>query len=166
MAKTVVKLVRERDIPVVQGNHDAAPFQPRFLSADTINWLTALPELLTFNWIGFHVMIAHGAPWDKWSYIQPTSPDSLHQRVADEAGADVVILGHTHKPMVVNVRQGTSWIFNPGSASRFATNLPTCAILTLPVNNENDFDFRVFMIPAFKPVRPYYLEVPFERRST
>lgn len=73
----VVWLIRERQIPCVQGNHDfdaignqrwlrenATPNHPavkgRFLNDKTLAYLAALPFALRFEWEGWRVLLTHG----------------------------------------------------------------------------------------------------------
>ena len=55
----------------------------------------------------------HGSPWEPHgSYVGPTDRRWRH---TDEFGVDVLILGHTHEPMVERV--GTTLVVNPGSTT-------------------------------------------------
>lgn len=154
----VVRLVREKFIPTVRGNHDESPWTPNLLTSDTRTYLQALPTYRKFRWNNTRVYLAHGCPWNNITYVPFDSPHTLFHRVASEAASDIVILGHTHAPMVVSINQGSSWIFNPGSASRFATKKPTCGIITLPDQHSHVPRFQIFTIPQFAEAHPYRVE--------
>lgn len=155
--------VKGLSIPVVMGNHDQsfakrhtewgggvtpAGMSPTIkravddrLSADTIRYLASLPKTTRLDLEGMRLLLAHGSPWDVSSYIFP-SANSYYKmlRVADEViDADVVLLGHTHVPMAVEV--GGLWIFNPGSVERNRNSLDrTCAVLELPAKTITVYD--------------------------
>lgn len=149
----VVRLIRDRNIPTVRGNHDETPWDARFLSSETHDYLCRLPRNRLFNWDGVRIVLAHGAPWDNWTYVYPDSPASLLSEVASYQSADLVILGHTHRPMALNFNDGKTWIVNPGSASRFASQQPTCAIVSLTKHNRT-FAYEAYAIPTFDTVNP------------
>lgn len=138
----VIDLIRRQGIPCVRGNHDVAalgnqkwlrengdPTNPnyhaRLIPDDALMWLDSLPMRLSFQWGGHRVLMAHGTPSSYMEYLYPNSPPDLFKRVASEAGADFVILGHTHRPMRVDVAGIT--ILNPGSI--FSEGSGTCGLL-------------------------------------
>lgn len=133
----VVQLMREQAIPCVQGNHDA---KVRFtwlsdrepLQDSSLMYLTNLPPTLTFNWAGVTVYMAHANPWEDSSiYVFPTRPMALFEEVARDVDANIIVLGHTHHPMRIDV--GDKIIINPGSiyGNRDRPER-TCGILSLP----------------------------------
>lgn len=63
---------------------------------------------------GFKVVMFHGSPWDKLEeYIYPDYPNFERFKSID---ADVIILGHTHYPMIKKI--GEKLIINPGSCGQ------------------------------------------------
>jgi len=63
---------------------------------------------------GFKVVMFHASPWDKLEeYIYPDYPDFEKFKEVD---ADVIILGHTHYPMIKQI--GRKLIINPGSCGQ------------------------------------------------
>ncbi len=48
---------------------------------------------------------------------------------AEEAGADIVLYGHTHVPDITNYNN--KWFINPGSLGRPLTNVRTYCLLTI-----------------------------------
>lgn len=165
----VVKIIREKQIPCVRGNHDAmAKYTQMFydkhpelsfggaLSKETLAYLDQLPASLTFEWAGVPLVMTHANPWhDDATYIYPNQREALFRRVIDEAGSQTVILGHTHHPMVVQVDEGL--VLNPGSVSGNRDRpVQSCAILTLP---ERTFD--VYDIQSGRP-----LPLPVTRRNS
>ena len=71
--------------------------------------------------------MVHGSPWPPFGdYLGPWSPAL---RRADELDVEILVLGHTHVPMVE--RFGHTLVVNPGSVSepRQADRVRTCAVI-------------------------------------
>ncbi len=150
----VVRLIRERNIPCVQGNHDqqakiARSFFARHtelagwmgaLQPETVAFLQELPTELRFEWTGRSVYLTHANPWqDATRYIYPDSPFLTFFDVVAAAKADIVILGHTHTPMAISIID--TLVFNPGSVyANRGTKGQSCGILTLPAGAFALFD--------------------------
>ena len=161
----VVRLLRERNIPSIRGNHDVMARQdqqwlrrtygsshPMLLTDETLAYLDELPSSLAFVWEGKHILIAHGTPQSDDEYLFPYSSQNQFERVSQSCDADILILGHTHEPMMALV--GEKWIFNPGAVCGKQTHgSETCATLSL-----SDLSFRVFDIRNGKRVQPAYIE--------
>lgn len=165
-------LIREQAIPCVQGNHDLAatranadawrerwdeasfgppPWQygEDALSDENRAFLRDLPPTRRFEFAGKRVLLTHAAPWDQTTYIFPNGRPAPFERIATEAEADVVILGHTHLPMAVEVNG--VWVFNPGSVdgSRAEPYTATCALLELPIVRYQVFDLETGQPSAY-----------------
>jgi predicted phosphodiesterase len=87
------------------------------LASETLDFLRALPAAREIELDGRRVHVAHGAPWDdpadyRCVYVLERDRHTL-ARVADTTGADVVLLGHTHRAMAVRVQD--TLVVNPGS---------------------------------------------------
>jgi putative phosphoesterase len=131
----VVELVRRLGARCVKGNHDmvllghhgararaAAGVRP-----ELVEHLDSLPERVEAAFGGTRLLMVHGSPWPPFGdYLGATSP-ALRQ--ADELGVDILVLGHTHVPMVT--RFGRTLVVNPGSVSepRQPDRTPTCAVI-------------------------------------
>lgn len=157
----VITLIRERAIPCVQGNHDEMhaeiqalirevgdsndpDYHRSLLSDASFDFLRGLPLTLRFEWEGKRVLLAHATPWDQSTHVYPESSRARMKRVIDEGDADIIILGHTHIPMSVQV--GSAWIYNPGSVMVGRLDEKrTCAVLTLPgaLYEVHDIDTRM-----------------------
>jgi putative phosphoesterase len=161
----VVSLIRERNIPSVVGNHDwladrnqhwllqnYGSSHPMLVTEETLHYLNTLPDTLSYTWEGLSIMVAHGTPWSRDEYVFSYSRQELFQQIVQLYEADVVILGHTHEPMLARV--GDVWICNPGSVCGLqADGSGTCATLSLP-----DCTFRVFNLRTGQRVQPAYVE--------
>lgn len=155
----VVKMLKAEGVPTVMGNHDhyvvthlaslldVQGHPEHSLTTDTIEYLNKLPSYVKLEREGKRIFLAHGTPYDKYEYLFLNSPDDLYQLVVEETDlSDVVILGHTHAPMIVRVEDTT--IVNPGSVcGTLSFGSATCAVLTLP-----DGNFDVYSIETGEPV--------------
>jgi len=61
-------------------------------------WLAALPDELRLEVDGVRVLLAHGSPRKINEYLLPDRTDAQLARLAEEAAADVVCVGHVHIP--------------------------------------------------------------------
>jgi len=159
----VVKLIREREIPSVMGNHDYMVYRNQqwlirntgadageLVTQETMDYLDTLPETLTFSFNGKWLLLAHGSPWSNMEYIYAHSRREVYEQIVRFYKTDVIVLGHTHEPMLVEM--GSLLVVNPGSVCRtYADGSGTCATLSLP-----DFTFRVFDIFNCNRVQPTY----------
>lgn len=156
----VVAKIRALNIPCVQGNHDvwarsqqthigADPRLLRFkLVSDTLDFLDVLPYRQKFTFAGVTVEMAHATLWDLETHLHPRQGDAIFHRMYKMADDDtqVIIVGHTHVPMVVHIAKAL-WIINPGSVySSYPRDIFSddkhrrCAILELPDIKPNFYD--------------------------
>jgi predicted phosphodiesterase len=68
------------------------------LDQKQIAWLTGLPKRRTAEFGGLTFELCHGAPDDPDRYVYPTASDEELQRC--ELPGRIVLMGHTHYPMV------------------------------------------------------------------
>ncbi|MEO8396047.1 MAG: YfcE family phosphodiesterase [Chloroflexota bacterium] len=156
-ADGVVALLKKNVIPTVQGNHDADACADNFMWVErndrygversyeldltpTLHAaLSALPPSLKFEWEGQRLHMTHASTWDLITLLSPDADPALFCRVASESDADVIILGHTHIPLIANV--GDQLIVNPGCVYYgYPEFRSTCAILSLPEREFTIFD--------------------------
>ena len=167
----VVTLCKSENIPCVQGNHDFEGITNQVwvariangkiqepiaqtLQQETITYLTEMPQTLRFTWLGIRILLAHGTPTSRNSYLFPDSSAKLFKRVAEEAQADVVIVGHTHIPLIVTVN-GSCTILNPGSIYfGYMEDASTCAVLSLP-----NCKFQVFDVDTEMPLQVQHIDI-------
>jgi len=132
----VVEALAGHLVPTVCGNHDHnavrhADLGGGGLSAASVAWLRALPDTREYLWAGRFVQLAHGSPVDRGLGVIPGDVPKSVRRALRRGGPDVLVLGHTHRPM--RMRFGGCWIVNPGSVWHGRCGLgPTCGVLTLP----------------------------------
>lgn len=118
----VVGRLRHEGFPFVLGNHEHVLLSPAGQAArnraaeagadpDDFAYLAALPYRIDGELGGRKVTMVHASPWEPYDrYL--TASDPTWKRSA-ELGADVVLTGHTHVPMVKRV--GDTLVVNPGS---------------------------------------------------
>jgi putative phosphoesterase len=83
------------------------------LSAEEIDWLAGLPCDRELDFEGTRVRLVHGSPWRPADeYVYPDFP--AFERF-DGLTAQLVVMGHTHRPFV---REGGSTLLNPGSCGQ------------------------------------------------
>jgi len=81
------------------------------LSSQELDWLTGLPSRQSIILDGISFELCHGAPDDRDRYVYPTATDG--ELANCEIAGRMVLMGHTHYPMV-SVRPNCTLV-NPGS---------------------------------------------------
>ena len=115
-------------------------------------------------------MLCHGSPWEPDEYIYPDSPMDTFLRCTN-GRFDVVIMGHTHYPMVKLIN--STVIINPGSVGQPRNYIPGAdwAILdfdTLDVQLKHiqyDISEVVEEAKRIDPELPYLAQVLFRKRK-
>lgn len=137
MPKEVMHLLKGWNTYIIRGNHEdilnLARKEPETikevelkygsgitialesLSEEELNMLCTLPHPLELKINSLKILLCHGSPWDNDCYIYPDASDDLITRCAIP-GYDVVIISHTHYPMIKQV--GKTIILNPGSVGQ------------------------------------------------
>lgn len=112
----VFHLLQKYDIDFIQGNHDDGIFhnymcQRGTLSPGNLRAVLSAPLEMEYTFSGRSFLMVHGSPWNKLKeYVYPDSPQIS---LLGDLDKDVIILGHTHVPMVLKFN-GTT-VINPGS---------------------------------------------------
>jgi putative phosphoesterase len=124
-ADAVVEILRARAIPCIRGNHDRWALERRqvigsrgWKSAafrdETWDYLQGLPPSLHVEQGGRSIAVFHGSPVSDTEYVTPYKPmPGSVEQFWTGSPAEVLVLGHTHIPMIERTPQGT--IVNPGS---------------------------------------------------
>jgi putative phosphoesterase len=84
--------------------------------------LTGLPHPLALTLDGRNILLCHGAPNDINGYIYPDNDLSGLQDHAS-GSADLVVVGHTHYPMLKELSE-TTQLVNPGSVGQPRNSCP------------------------------------------
>ncbi len=85
------------------------------LSADELRYLGHLPVTQTLSVENTRFLLAHASPRDPLDEYAPADPDFWGRRLAN-VEVDVVCVGHTHHPYVLEV--GDKLVINPGSVGQ------------------------------------------------
>ncbi|PTD94386.1 metallophosphoesterase [archaeon SCG-AAA382B04] len=129
----VISEFREREIDCVLGNHDRAYLEENTewfnsLAARAIDWniqntsnsarkyIERLPESLEREVCGKKFYITHGSLRSVKEYIYPSTHSIKLRGMLEETGCDVLVLGHTHVPMIKELDKG--FVVNPGSVGQ------------------------------------------------
>lgn len=136
-----VDVIRQRGIPAVRGNHDDAvgfgkpscgcwfvDETDRLMGEAQLAWTAArvtqerkeflrgLPLALDLDWEGYRVLITHGSPRSVHEYVREDTPTGELEQLVAASGADVLIVGHTHRPFYRLF--GARHLVNAGSAGK------------------------------------------------
>jgi putative phosphoesterase len=131
-----IEWVRRRAHHVIRGNHDHGVAQnvPVFgrngfkyltsvtraltrerLRGDDLRFLSGLPVSRTLTLGDMRFLLVHATPRDPLDEYAPADPE-FWQRRLQNVEADVVCVGHTHQPYVLEV--GDRLVINPGSVGQ------------------------------------------------
>lgn len=105
-------------VPIVKGNND---------------FFSRLPSELELDIEGRHVFITHGHGYGVSMGTERLAEEALSRK------ADIVMYGHTHRPLIT--KDGGLWIINPGSLSypRQEGHDPTYILMTISEGDDPVF---------------------------
>ncbi len=138
-----VAFLAEHNIDSVRGNHDrwaleraiglGDPYGGGTPSRETLEALDALPPDRIISGAGKVGVIVHGSPGDDMDFVtRTTHPPARLRGLLERLGADLLVVGHTHKPMWFRCDRGL--VINPGSiiSAPVVTTSRTFALLDWP----------------------------------
>ena len=166
-----IRIVRERDIATLCGNHDAVAcgleepwgFNPIALAAalwtretltdDNLRWLQSLPDSKLFE----HFLAVHGAPGNRNTYLFGWEDIFPHLAFLEEQGRLLCFFGHTHCPGIFStdgvytvdsnsrflLGEEKSFFINPGSVGQPRDSDPRAAFGILDTNEREYEQVRV-----------------------
>lgn len=151
----VIAAIRERQIPTIMGNYDQGVGhdsddcgcayrtpEARALGDHSIAWSNAhttaenkaylreLPLQIPLRLGNLRVLLAHGSPRRINEYLYEDRPDASLERLLDLAEADVLIVGHTHKPYYRVLPSGRH-VVNAGSVGKPKDGDPRACYIVL-----------------------------------
>jgi putative phosphoesterase len=87
------------------------------LTPDTSEKLCNMPIVTKLSIDKHRVMLCHGSPWDRDSYIYPDADqDTIDRMFTHDPDFDLLVYGHTHYQATFN--QSAKKIINPGSVGQ------------------------------------------------
>lgn len=166
----VVAMIHSLKIPCVLGNHDEmAPgnqqwlhdnmdtahpnVKKKILKPETLDIIEQFPRKLRYEWEGLRILLCHGSPTSNVEYLMPNKETRYFAEHARKARADIIICGHTHRPMHYVVDD--VHFVNPGAtcAGEFISS-NTCAILTLPEKSVTIYELNTSKPETLAPQAP------------
>lgn len=155
----VVRTVRDAGWPCLQGNYDLAVLTGGSAGVDkylkpgigpdpraVFNWsdkrtnqasrdyLGSLPGAIRMSVGGLSLLACHGSPTHVRQYIYPDHPQDQLDRLVQGSGAQVVLMGHTHRPMVRHAGGGLA--VNPGSVGKPKDGDPRASLALLELGEK------------------------------
>ncbi|UCD91821.1 MAG: YfcE family phosphodiesterase [Methanobacteriota archaeon] len=126
----VIQMLIDHKVEGIRGNHEiilftgdisrasspaehAIEWTKGVLSESSWEYLKNLKDSLRLEIEGFSMAVFHGSPDDPWKYVEAVDATS---DLLEEVGTDILVLGHTHKPFVRELKMGM--IVNPGAVGQ------------------------------------------------
>lgn len=156
----VIEVIGERGIPTIMGNYDQGvghssddcgcayrTEEDRALGNLSIAWSNAhtsdknkaylrqLVRDIPLQLGEMRVLLAHGSPRRINEYLYEDRPDSSLERIMDQAQADVLVVGHTHKPYHRVLPSGRH-VVNAGSVGKPKDSDPRACYIVLSAQEE------------------------------
>lgn len=148
--KPNVVLMGNHDYAVVTGDTagfsshaaEAVEWTRRRITVKNHEYLAALHPSDKLEKSGRSVALFHGSPRDPLTeYVLPGMPANIARKLIDEGGAEIVLLGHTHVPMVYSFE--SKLLGNPGSVGQPRDGDPRASYATLDIaDGKLSFDIK------------------------
>lgn len=160
----VIARVRASGDPVVQGNYDRGiggrlgscgcyyateqaradgqasyDFTVAAVNDEDAAWLAGLPTQIRLEHEGAHVLLCHGSPRRVNEYLLPDRTDALLERLAHEASADVVCVGHVHVAYHRPLPSGIHYV-SSGSVGKPKDGDPRACWMELVLGNRDEVE--------------------------
>ncbi|MFQ5820247.1 MAG: metallophosphoesterase family protein [Candidatus Heimdallarchaeota archaeon] len=161
-----IQLVKDSFKHVIMGNHDHASIDrgvdrniPAFnpyahkallwtankLTKESKRFLAELPLTETIPIEKITLAMFHGSPFHPLDeYVDPSYPSTRLDYYIQSTGADILILGHTHVPMVYNSKK-EGMLLNPGSVGQPRDRNPQASAAIIKVE-EYKVDIEIFRV--------------------
>ncbi|MBP7337111.1 metallophosphoesterase family protein [Niveispirillum sp.] len=146
-----VRLLRDREVLTIQGNHEAAFFAPAArqgrmkngIDGTLMDWLAQRPVRLDRMIGGRRILMIHSTALDPLGDYVAGEGARFHQHF-EGTGADIILCGHTHMPGIRRTAGGTL-VVNPGSAGEGRPVgdgfIASCALLDISTADIQFFEF-------------------------
>lgn len=161
----VIQLIRARHIPTIAGNYDfgvglksddcgcayktEADVENGKLSISYTNariddesraYLKGLPAHIRLEFQQYQVLLVHGSPRKNNEYLFEDRDEASFLRIFDQANADILCFGHTHKPFhrVFKTDKGYKHAINIGSVGKPKDGDPRGCFAMLEIDPHKD----------------------------
>lgn len=137
----VIAEIRERGIATLAGNHDQKTkgYAYELVTDDNRNYLSTLPAHIKLefrlNDERLNIALAHGSTRSIDEYVLEDLDESYVSGMMDEAQADILCVGHSHKPYH-RVIYGNKHVINVGSVGKPKDGDPRGGYVILSIGNE------------------------------
>lgn len=158
----VTEVLRRCDAQYVLGNHELSLLGPAgsrardapHVQAKNLAYVAERPLEVRLESGGRNLLMVHGSSIDGYRRYLAPGPDPF--RRLHETGADFIVVGHTHLPLVEC--RGATLIVNPGSLGQprrpEAPSLATCAILDMVEQSAELVEFPIPVAAEAKASEP------------
>jgi len=149
--EVVARIRQLRPDVVLAGNHDhavstgitagfsfyaavAAKWTRKQLTRDNLQYLSALTPSSHLVQSGVRISLFHGSPRDPLNeYVYPEVPRSEVDTLIEQSNGKLLLLGHTHMPMVCSSTTGI--LANPGSVGQPRDGIPKASYAIVTVSD-------------------------------
>ena len=147
----IIAEIRKRGIPTLAGNHDlkSKGYAYELVSVENRAYLNDLPRLMRLeyqlNGDNLNMVLVHGSTRKIDEYVLADTDEAYVLGMMNEAKADVLCVGHSHKPYhrVIKTDTGYKHVINIGSVGKPKDNNPTGCYVLITLNetaSANDKD--------------------------
>ena len=161
----VIDKIKKESIPTILGNYDDGvgnmrlicgcdykDAQAQMLGEKSILWtkehtteenkefLRQLPERIKFKAGEYEVLLVHGSPKRLNEYLYEDTDEDYLLELVNEAGCDILICGHTHKPYVKEL-SAKKYVINAGSSGKPKHGNPNAVYALIDFTDEISVNF-------------------------
>ncbi|MEO6521266.1 MAG: metallophosphoesterase family protein [Mucilaginibacter sp.] len=146
----VIAEIRKRGIATLMGNHDLKVKDLKTSIAETsgknyayhlvdtahLDYLATLPSHIRLEYPDLNILMVHGSPAKVDEYVLEDMDQTLVLNLMLQAGADVLIGGHSHKPYHRIIADGDHYrhVINTGSVGKPKDGNPKGCYVLLTLN--------------------------------
>jgi putative phosphoesterase len=138
----IIAEVRKLGIATLVGNHDLKTkgYAYELVSMENREYLNTLPARIKLEYQlnndHLNIVLAHGSTRKIDEYVLADTDESYVLEMMDEAKADVLCVGHSHKPYhrVIQTDAGYKHVINIGSVGKPKDNNPMCCYVLITLN--------------------------------
>ena len=141
----IIEEIRKRCIATIAGNHDLKtegdPYE--LVSAENRQYLNTLPTQIRLDFQlnnkKLNIVLAHGSTKSINEYVLEDFEETYIKNMMIEANADILCIGHSHKPFYRKIETGgiSNLVVNIGSVGKPKDGNPFGCYAILSINEES-----------------------------